>query len=114
MMYSKGGRSQEKYLERKLVEWVNSIKGRAVKGPSYTDKGIPDRIVILPNGGGTVWVEVKGGTYYQLEPMQKWWRDLIINSSPDRYFLIDTKEDLDKFITTCEGFMVDTKKSDML
>lgn len=107
-MYSKGGRSQEKYLERKLVEWVNSIGGIAVKGPAFTDRGIPDRIIILPKGGGTVWVEVKGGTYYQLEPMQKWWKEQILQSSPNRYFLIDTKDDLEQFKKTCLAYMSNT------
>ena len=108
-----GAGSQEKYLERKLCEWVRSIGGEPVKGPSYTNKGIPDRILVLPNGGGTVWVEVKGGTYYQLTPIQKWWKDLLMNSDPDRYFMIDTKEDLDKVIETCKRF-IDTSNKDVL
>ena len=111
--YTSGPGSQEKYLEHKLCEWVKSIKGKAVKGPSYTDKGIPDRIIILPKGGGTVWVEVKGGTYYQLTPMQKWWKDLLLDSDPDRYFCIDTKDDLEQFIKRCES-LIDTKKDTMV
>lgn len=114
-MYTNSAGSLEKLLERKLCEWVKSIKGRAVKGPAYTDKGIPDRIVILPHGGGTVWVEVKGGTYYQLTPMQVWWKELIMDSSPDRYFLIDTKDDLEAFKKACYAFMsVDTEKDVVL
>lgn len=97
--------SQEKPLERKLCEWAKSIGAEPVKGPSYTNKGIPDRIIVLPNGGGTVWVEVKGGTYYQLTPMQQWWKALLLNSDPERYFVIDNKEDLQKVIDACLRFI---------
>ena len=105
--------SQEKYLERKLCEWVRSIGGEPVKGPSYTNKGIPDRILVLPKGGGTVWVEVKGGTYYQLTPIQQWWKELLIDSDPNRYFVIDTKEDLNNLIETCKR-LIDTSNKDVL
>lgn len=94
--------SNEKPLERKFVKWINSIGGEAVKGPSNTNRGIPDRIVVLPNGGGTIWVEFKGGTYYQLTPTQVWWKDLLMSSDPKRYFLVDNQEDLDKLINTCK------------
>ena len=97
--------SQEKPLERKFCAWLKSIDGKPVKGPSYTDKGIPDRICVLPHGGGTVWIEFKGNTYYQLTPMQQVWRERIIDSSPDRYFLVDTEEDLKHVIDACKRFM---------
>lgn len=105
--------SNEKYLERKFNEYIKSIKGMSVKGPSYMYTGIPDRIVVLPNGGGTLWVEFKGGTYYQLQPMQKVWRDILINSDPNRYFLVDNKEDLQNLIETCER-LIDTSNKDVL
>jgi hypothetical protein len=105
--------SNEKYLERKFNEYIKSIKGMSVKGPSYMYTGIPDRIVVLPNGGGTLWVEFKGGTYYQLQPMQKVWRDILINSDPNRYFLVDNKEDLQNLIETCER-LIDTSNKDVI
>ena len=101
---NKGG-SIEKYLESKFVEWCKSVRTVAVKGPAQMYKGIPDRIVALPDGGGTVWVEFKGGTSYQLQPMQMHWRDLLERSNPNRYFVVDTKEDLDALIKRCEAFM---------
>jgi hypothetical protein len=97
--------SQEKPLESKLVKWVTSIGGKAVKGPAFMYMGIPDRIIVLPNGGGTVWVEVKGGTYYTLTAMQEEWRERMLDSSPDRYFVVDNKEDLDHVIAKCKEFM---------
>ena len=105
--------SNEKYLERKFNDYIKSIKGMSVKGPSYMYTGIPDRIVVLPNGGGTLWVEFKGGTYYQLQPMQKVWRDILINSDPNRYFLVDNKEDLQNLIETCER-LIDTSNKDVI
>ena len=105
--------SNEKYLERKFNEYIKSIKGMSVKGPSYMYTGIPDRIVVLPNGGGTLWVEFKGGTYYQLQPMQKVWRDILINSDSNRYFLVDNKEDLQNLIETCER-LIDTSNKDVI
>lgn len=108
-----GAGSIEKYLERKFCEWVRSIGGMAVKGPSYDYKGIPDRIIILPNGGGTVWIEFKGNTYYQLQPKQVWWKDLIVSSDPNRYFLVDTKEDLTKTIEACQR-LIDTAQQHVL
>lgn len=113
-MYTRGPGSQEKPLERKFCEWLKSIGGEPVKGPSYTNKGIPDRIAVLPNGGGTVWVEFKGGTSYQLQPMQVWWKDLLIASDPHRYFCVDTKEDLDNVIAACKKLMLDSAETNML
>jgi hypothetical protein len=112
-MYSRGPGSQEKPLEAKFCKWLRSVGGEPVKGPSYTNKGIPDRICVLPNGGGTIWVEFKGGTYYQLTPIQQWWKDLLISSDPSRYFLIDTKEDLERLIETCKR-LIDNNNTTMV
>lgn len=105
--------SNEKYLEYKFNEFIKSIKGMSVKGPSFMYTGIPDRIAILPNGGGTIWVEFKGGTYYQLQPMQVWWKELLISSDPNRYFLVDNKEDLDRLIETCKR-LIDNNNTSMV
>lgn len=107
------GGSIEKYLERKFCEWLKSVGGEPVKGPSYTNKGIPDRIAVLPNGGGTMWIEFKGGTAYQLTPMQKWWKNLLLSSDPERYFLVDTKDDLQRLIAKCQS-LIDTNKNTMV
>lgn len=96
--------SIEKYLENKLVEWVRSVGGEAFKGPASQYKGIPDRIIVLPKGG-TVWVECKGGTEYSLTPMQKQFAKRLIGSDPWRYFILDSKEDLDNCINVCKCLM---------
>lgn len=105
--------SNEKYLEHKFNEFIKSIKGVSVKGPAYMYTGIPDRIAVLPKGGGTIWVEFKGGTYYQLQPMQQWWRDVLLDSDPNRYFLVDNKEDLEALIETCKR-LIDTSSNNMV
>lgn len=50
--------NSEKYLERKLVERVKAIGGMCVKIHNPYYRGLPDRLVILPDGG-IVWVELK-------------------------------------------------------
>ena len=105
--------SNEKYLEHKFNEFIKSIKGMSIKGPAFMYTGIPDRIAVLPNGGGTIWVEFKGGTYYQLQPMQVWWKELLISSDPNRYFLVDNKEDLDHLIETCKR-LIDNNNTSMV
>lgn len=98
-------KSIEKPLERSFVKWCKEYGIRAVKGPAYTDAGIPDRIVVIPHGGGTIWVEFKGGTAYGLTPIQEWWKRLLISSDPKRYFCIDSKEDLEKLKEHCLTLM---------
>jgi len=93
--------SIEKYLEHKFCDWCKQQDIQTVKGPSGMYKGIPDRIVIIPNGG-TLWVEFKGDTYYQLTPMQQLWKKILIQSDPERYFCINTKEELKELMDLCE------------
>jgi hypothetical protein len=50
--------NSEKYLERKLVEAVKAVGGMCVKIHNPYYRGLPDRLVILPDGG-IVWVELK-------------------------------------------------------
>lgn len=95
---------KESAYEKPFVEWVRSLGGTSPKGPAMQYKGIPDRIVVLPNGGGTVWVEFKNGVY-NLTPMQKWWRDLLMSSDPERYFTVTTKDELEYCKKRCLEFM---------
>ena len=48
----------ESGLERRLVETVKKMGGRAYKWISPGEVGVPDRIVILP-GGRVIFVELK-------------------------------------------------------
>lgn len=96
----------EARLERNFVKWLQDLYDcYAVKGPTATSKGFPDRFIQLPKQGGTIYVEFKGTSYYSLTPLQVWWRDTIIASSPNRYFLIDNDEDLEALKEMCIAFM---------
>ena len=98
--------TDEKRLESNFVKWCKDRKIIAVKGPAPTAKGIPDRIVPLPHHGGTIYVEFKGNdSYYGLTPMQEWWKTYLQDSDPQRYFIVDTDERLEKLKHRCEEFM---------
>lgn len=51
-------KNSEKYLERKLVKAVEQVGGMCVKIHNPYYRGLPDRLVIMPDGG-TCWVELK-------------------------------------------------------
>lgn len=51
-------KNNEKYLEKKLVERVKAVGGMCIKIHNPYYRGLPDRLVILPDGG-IVWVELK-------------------------------------------------------
>lgn len=51
-------KNSEKYLEKKLVERVEAVGGMCIKIHNPYYRGLPDRLVIMPDGG-TVWVELK-------------------------------------------------------
>lgn len=95
----------EKKLEVAFVVWCQRKQIIAIKGPANTAKGFPDRFLQLPNGGGTIYVEFKGTSYYTLTPIQVWWKDYILRSSPHRYFLVESEEDLEKLKAACEKFI---------
>lgn len=91
----------ESRLEGNFTAWCRERKIIAVKGPVMNTKGFPDRFLQLPNQGGTIYVEFKGTGYYSLTPIQQWWRDYIKASSPNRYFLVETPEQLEQLKKVC-------------
>lgn len=91
---------RESFLERKLIDAVRQIGGKAVKWVSPGSRGVPDRIVILP-GGRTVYVEMKAPGK-PLEPMQvKWAKDL--RKLGHKVYKIDSLTGIEKFISDCKG-----------
>ncbi len=52
---------RERDVERKLVDFVKRVGGRAYKFTSPGNAGVPDRIVVLPNRP-PIFVEVKADT----------------------------------------------------
>ena len=59
----------EAAIERKLVQGVKALGGRAYKFVSPGNAGVPDRMVVLP-GGRIIFVELKTTTG-RLSPVQK-------------------------------------------
>ncbi|GIP57890.1 VRR-NUC domain-containing protein [Paenibacillus woosongensis] len=86
---------RESTLERRLVREVKKIGGEAPKWVSPGNRGVPDRIVLLPNGQ-SVYVEMKAPGE-PLTPLQERWRRKLWNMG-HRHFKIDSVEDIDRFI----------------
>lgn len=92
----------EKDIEAYLVRKVRDAGGKAYKFVSPTNRGVADRLVVLP--GGRIWfVEVKklGG---RLSPLQRIFLDEI-KALGANYQLLWSKEDVDAFVaaSTREG-----------
>ena len=51
----------EKEIEKKLVEGIRRLGGRAYKWVSPGSNGVPDRIIVMP-GGRILFVELKTST----------------------------------------------------
>ncbi|GEO27043.1 nuclease [Alicyclobacillus acidoterrestris] len=86
---------RESSLERRLVREVERIGGKAPKWVSPGNRGVPDRIVILPEGQ-TVYVEMKAPGK-QLDPLQVRWAK-ILKRMGHRVYKIDSDEGIDQFI----------------
>jgi len=97
--------SFERKLEQNFVRWCKEKDIIPIKGPTQNTKGFPDRFFQLPNHGGTLYVEFKGSNNYGLSPMQQWWATYLKQSSPHRYFVVDTLETLERLKRACETFI---------
>ncbi len=86
---------RESQLERETREAVERVGGKMPKWVSPGNRGVPDRIAILP-GGRTVYVEMKAPGE-PLEPLQRKWRKTLIELGHDHY-KIDSEADIDRFI----------------
>ena len=95
----------EKSLEASFVKWCRDHEIAALKGPVGLSKGFPDRFAMLPNGGGTIYVEFKGTSYYDLTEIQRWWQKYLLNSDPHRYFVVKDKLELAQLQQACLVFI---------
>ena len=85
----------ESDIERYLVRRVKDAGGRAYKFVSPTNRGVSDRLIVLP--GGRVWfVEVKkiGG---RLSPLQRIFAEEI-KALGCNYAVLWSKEDVHDFV----------------
>ena len=95
--------STEARLEKKFVQWCKDKDIIPIKGPSHLAKGFPDRFIQLPNGGGSAYIEFKGTSVaYDLTPMQVWWKEYLTNSNPNRYFVVENKQQLTELFEKLE------------
>lgn len=90
----------ERDIEAYLVRRVKERGGKAYKFVSPTNRGVSDRLVVLP--GGYVWfVEVKteGG---RVSPLQRVFADEV-KALGCNYALVWSKEDVDEFVQSASG-----------
>lgn len=92
---------RESTLERRLVREVERIGGLAPKWTSPGNRGVPDRLIILP-GGRTVYVEMKAPGK-PLEPLQEKWARTLRKLGHEVY-KIDSLDDIDQFIQEVRGW----------
>lgn len=94
---------RESAIENRFREQVVKHGGKAPKWVSPGNRGVPDRIVLLP-GGRTVYVELKAPGK-PLEPLQaKWASDL--RRLGHTVYKIDCHADIDRFIAKEFGHAV--------
>lgn len=86
---------RESALESMLVRKVKEHGGFALKWVSPGNAGVPDRIVILPNGQ-TVYVEMKAPGK-PLQPLQERWGRMLTTRN-HRWYVLDSKEGIMDFI----------------
>lgn len=87
----------ERDIERYLVKRVKDIGGRAFKFVSPANRGVADRLVVLP--GGVVWfVEVKQASG-RLSPLQKIFMDEM-QALGQNAIVVWSKEEVDAFVAT--------------
>lgn len=89
----------EKDVERRLVKGVTAIGGQAYKFVSPANRGVADRIVVLPHG--RVWfVEVKTETG-KLTPLQEVFRQEVQRLGCN-YVCLHGAKDVDQWLTYAE------------
>jgi len=91
---------KETLLERRLVREVKAAGGMAPKWTSPGNRGVPDRLVILPNGR-TIFVEMKAPGK-PLEPLQRKWAKTL-RGLGHKVYKIDSDADIDRFIDEVRG-----------
>lgn len=90
----------EREIERYLVERVAAIGGVAYKFTSASNRGVFDRIVVMP--GGVVWfVELKSATGRLSKLQQRFQAQMI--ALGQRNIVLASKDAVDTFITILES-----------
>lgn len=87
----------EKQLEQKLIRAVKVTGGLCLKFTSPGTAGVPDRIIILPNGN-VGFVEVKKPGAGRLSKLQAYWRDYLRDGFNIPAFVLDNPEQIDEIL----------------
>lgn len=86
---------RESEIERRFVKEIEKRGGKAPKWVSPGNRGVPDRLAILPDGR-TIYVEMKA-TGKHLEPLQAKWASTLRELGHE-VWKIDSYADIDRFI----------------
>jgi len=84
----------EKDLEKKLVDGIKARGGMSLKWVSPGNRGVPDRILLLP-GGRIAFAEMKRPKGGRVDPLQKYWKKILTGLGFTVYTIF-TEEDLSK------------------
>lgn len=82
----------EKDLEAKLVKEVKAMGGMCLKWVCPGNRGVPDRIALLP-GGRVVFIEMKRPKGSRIDPLQAYWSRVLTGLGFTTY-TISTPEEL--------------------
>lgn len=87
----------EKVLERKLVKWIKDAGGKCIKLSSQFNRGLPDRMILLP-GGHMFYCELKSTgknpTQFQTIVHKE------LKALGFRVYVVDNSEDLSAMLRT--------------
>lgn len=81
----------EKDIEAKLRRAVEKHGGLCLKWVCPGWSGVPDRIVLLPNGL-LMFVELKRPKGGKVETLQKWWHRKLTSLGFDCWFVFDERD----------------------
>ena len=90
----------EKKLERELIKKVKKLNGLCLKFQSPNNRGVSDRIVLMPCGR-LFFVELKD-LNKKLDPLQEVMAKRLLKIGHKTY-LVNSKESLNNFIKMIEG-----------
>jgi acyl-coenzyme A synthetase/AMP-(fatty) acid ligase len=89
----------EKDIENRLKNEVEKRNGLCLKFTSPGHTGVPDRIVITPEGL-TLFVELKKSKHQDLDPKQKHWKKRLTDYK-QIVWVVKEPEDIDQLIEQC-------------
>lgn len=94
---------KESIIEEYLRDQVKALGGRAYKFVSPGNKGVPDRLVLLP-GGHALLVELKATGKTSTPLQEKKQRE--IKGLGFYVDVVDSKVGVDEFVEYCRGLLV--------